>query len=490
MSYASPSRTIESPFSGMAGSVTFSGASPTDWNPLRSPGRRRHAKLPSLETPTKNDLEQAAVVMRQISAPPAPRKKAKRRAPTESVYEEEVPVTPVEPRKRARHAPAKPCNCRRSRCLKLYCECFAAGVYCKHCNCGDCLNEPKISMAEIEKRSRLRQERDGPDSPRFAGRVRHCDGGTPDAPKRKHHKREGCFCKRSRCLKKYCECFEAGLVCDAKCRCSACLNFAGSLELSQARAKSKTPVDDEERKWGLVTTRAIERKQKAAEEALAAANAARDVADRATDLDDAAQVALRIATAAATEGTRASYARRQSERDELRIARAVATATYGAVLETQDEAMATDAATWGHVAARAAQQARAAGRDEAQVQAAAHQIARRHALDSRGGAEDLSRRAKELETRAQDLAKEALASRNTLAPKQLRDKFEKHAAHVRRLKARDGDMAPGLPIHRPLAVKILQCLPSEDLYGSCLVNRDWTDLALDKALWSFFQDDS
>ena len=25
----------------------------------------------------------------------------------------------------------KPCNCKNSRCLKLYCECFAAGVYCE-----------------------------------------------------------------------------------------------------------------------------------------------------------------------------------------------------------------------------------------------------------------------------------------------------------------------------------------------------------------------
>lgn len=33
----------------------------------------------------------------------------------------------------AMHAPQrrKPCNCKNSRCLKLYCECFAAGVYCE-----------------------------------------------------------------------------------------------------------------------------------------------------------------------------------------------------------------------------------------------------------------------------------------------------------------------------------------------------------------------
>lgn len=32
------------------------------------------------------------------------------------------------------------CNCKRSNCLKLYCDCFASGEYCKNCNCLDCYN--------------------------------------------------------------------------------------------------------------------------------------------------------------------------------------------------------------------------------------------------------------------------------------------------------------------------------------------------------------
>ena len=32
------------------------------------------------------------------------------------------------------------CNCKHSRCLKLYCECFASGDYCKNCNCIGCCN--------------------------------------------------------------------------------------------------------------------------------------------------------------------------------------------------------------------------------------------------------------------------------------------------------------------------------------------------------------
>ena len=34
----------------------------------------------------------------------------------------------------------KTCNCKNSRCLKLYCECFASGRYCDGCNCTNCFN--------------------------------------------------------------------------------------------------------------------------------------------------------------------------------------------------------------------------------------------------------------------------------------------------------------------------------------------------------------
>ena len=37
----------------------------------------------------------------------------------------------------------KSCNCRNSRCLKLYCECFASGQYCFACNCQGCHNNPE-----------------------------------------------------------------------------------------------------------------------------------------------------------------------------------------------------------------------------------------------------------------------------------------------------------------------------------------------------------
>ena len=38
------------------------------------------------------------------------------------------------------HSTRKHCNCKNSRCLKLYCECFASGRYCSDCNCVSCCN--------------------------------------------------------------------------------------------------------------------------------------------------------------------------------------------------------------------------------------------------------------------------------------------------------------------------------------------------------------
>lgn len=34
----------------------------------------------------------------------------------------------------------KHCNCTKSQCLKLYCDCFANGEFCQDCNCKECLN--------------------------------------------------------------------------------------------------------------------------------------------------------------------------------------------------------------------------------------------------------------------------------------------------------------------------------------------------------------
>ncbi len=50
------------------------------------------------------------------------------------------------------------CSCKKTHCLKLYCECFAAKAFCEGCNCTDCHNAFE-HMGKREEAVRTVQER-------------------------------------------------------------------------------------------------------------------------------------------------------------------------------------------------------------------------------------------------------------------------------------------------------------------------------------------
>ena len=87
------------------------------------------------------------------------------------------------------HMGIKPCTCKKSKCVKHYCECFHAGVPCgSHCQCIGCCNTTFRTDAVGAKA------------------------------------RDSCTCTKTRCLKKYCECYAASRPCGAACSCVNCAN--------------------------------------------------------------------------------------------------------------------------------------------------------------------------------------------------------------------------------------------------------------------------
>ncbi|KAJ0232730.1 Protein tesmin/TSO1-like CXC 2 [Hirschfeldia incana] len=163
---------------------------------------------------------------------------------TETGDQEDVPVEPTleelhlsSPKKKRVKTEAgegesscKRCNCKKSKCLKLYCECFAAGVYCiEPCSCIDCFNKPIHEDTVLATRKQIESRNPLAFAPKViksSDLVLETGDDASKTPASARHKR-GCNCKKSNCLKKYCECFQGGVGCSINCRCEGCKNAFG-----------------------------------------------------------------------------------------------------------------------------------------------------------------------------------------------------------------------------------------------------------------------
>lgn len=122
------------------------------------------------------------------------------------------------------------CNCKFSRCLKQYCACFRNNLTCKNCKCIGCSN--KINNKEREEVIRkLIEKNPNAFDPKFR---------TKKIPLTSIHSNlrektmtfvvsRGCSCRNSKCIKKYCECFQYGVKCGISCQCVNCQNVSDSI---------------------------------------------------------------------------------------------------------------------------------------------------------------------------------------------------------------------------------------------------------------------
>ncbi|KAL7112084.1 hypothetical protein ACP275_05G130400 [Erythranthe tilingii] len=127
----------------------------------------------------------------------------------------------------------KNCNCKRNKCLKLYCDCFAAGIYCADsCACQECFNRPEYEDTVLETRQKIESRNPLAFAPKIVQQAieqpatSHAEEGTNFTPSSARHKR-GCNCKKSMCLKKYCVCYQSNVGCSDGCRCEGCKNVFG-----------------------------------------------------------------------------------------------------------------------------------------------------------------------------------------------------------------------------------------------------------------------
>ncbi|CDW76670.1 UNKNOWN [Stylonychia lemnae] len=149
---------------------------------------------------------------------------------------------------------AKACNCKRSKCLKLYCECFANNKFCgANCSCNGCSNHAEHDEERLQAKEQILMRNPLAFRPKIETSLDENSLFNKDikidkiniqeqsdvllsvstkpitfgilavSDKEKRHFK-GCNCKKSFCQKKYCECFQSGVNCTDLCKCDECKN--------------------------------------------------------------------------------------------------------------------------------------------------------------------------------------------------------------------------------------------------------------------------
>lgn len=128
-------------------------------------------------------------------------------------------------KKKANLEECKGCTCKRSKCIKLYCECFLSKGFCSPaCSWVDCENmeENQEEILKIRQKILARNPRafdkkilrgEATEQPGIGEKVSSTPG-----PNVRHIK--GWTCKKSQCSNNYWECHQHGVKCTELCSCT------------------------------------------------------------------------------------------------------------------------------------------------------------------------------------------------------------------------------------------------------------------------------
>lgn len=110
----------------------------------------------------------------------------------------------------------------------MYCECFHLQIFCnENCDCVGCGNmeatgDHQQAVFEALSRNPKAFNDDNPENV-------NTSNNAATANKFKlgvglNEVKKGCRCKKTKCQKKYCECFNSGQLCGIFCKCEGCAN--------------------------------------------------------------------------------------------------------------------------------------------------------------------------------------------------------------------------------------------------------------------------
>ncbi|XP_036115943.1 tesmin isoform X1 [Molossus molossus] len=109
-----------------------------------------------------------------------------------------------------------------------HCDCFASGDFCNNCNCNTCCNSLRHGLERFKAIKACLDRNPEALHPKL---------GTGSVGDVKPRRSKGCHCRRSGCLKNYCECYEAKIMCSSICKCIDCKNYEESPERKTLMAR-------------------------------------------------------------------------------------------------------------------------------------------------------------------------------------------------------------------------------------------------------------